>query len=76
MSMPATDLVKVTSLMERINKKKAAEIIIVGCICGVIFGCFCIPIIIYATSDDVSATQISETDIELNCSQQVRTILN
>ena len=33
--------------------KKTAGILTVSCICGILFGCLCIPIIIYATSSDV-----------------------
>jgi len=56
-------------LMARINKKKAAEILSVSCICGIIFACLCIPITIYTTSSDVN-TSITEFGIELdNCSQ-------
>ena len=53
--------------------KKIAEIIIVSCVCGIIFSCFCTPIIIYATSSDVTPStelRIDEFDID-NCSQQV-----
>ncbi|XP_065914487.1 uncharacterized protein [Dysidea avara] len=53
--------------------KKIAEIIIVSCVCGIIFSCFCTPIIIYATSSDVTPStelRIDEFDID-NCSQQM-----
>ena len=59
---------KVTS-----NYKRILEILFVSFVCGIIFICFCIPIIIYATSSDVTPIadlEIDDLDID-NCSQQV-----
>ena len=52
------------------RKKLAAEIVTVSCICGILFGCLCTPIIIYATSSDVPSITGIELDIG-NCSQEV-----
>ena len=52
---------------------KWKEYIFVSCICVIIFSCFCTPIIIYATSGDVtSLTELGIDEIDLdNCTQQV-----
>jgi len=59
-----------------LNSKKITEITVVSCICGVIFCIFCAPIIIYATSDDI--TPMIELGIDwidiVNCTQQVSSL--
>jgi len=52
---------------------KWKEYIFVSCICVIIFSCFCTPIIIYATSGDVtSLTELGIDEIDLdNCTEQV-----
>ena len=52
------------------RKKLAAEIVIVSCICGILFGCLCTPIIIYTTSSDVPTITGIQLDMD-NCSQEV-----
>ena len=52
------------------NCKKIPEICFVSSVCGVIFSCFCVPIIIYVTSSDVKELGIDQLNID-NCSQQV-----
>ena len=62
-------------LKYNMNNKKILEITFVGCVCGVILCIFCVPIIVYATSDDI--TPITELlndtlNVEIdNCTQQV-----
>ena len=56
------------------NKK--TEIILVICVFLFVFCCFSIPIVIYATSSDVTPRQDIGIDIDVdNCPQQV-TIIN
>jgi len=55
-----------------VNIKKKAKIAFVICVVLFVFGCFCIPIVIYATSSDI--TPIKELGIEFDidtCTQQV-----
>ena len=49
------------------NKK--GEVAFIICVFSFVFCCFSVPIIIYATSSDVTPRQ----DIEINCPQQVPT---
>ena len=60
------------SLKITVNQKKA-EVIFVTCVFILVFGCFCIPIIIYATSSDVTPiTELGIIELEIdNCLQQV-----
>jgi len=53
--------------------KKIPEICFVSCVCAVIFSCFCVPIIIYVTSSDVTELGIDQLNID-NCSKQVSKI--
>ena len=52
--------------------KKTAEVILVVCVFSFVVCCFSIPIIIYATSSNVTLSQDIGVEIDVDdCSQQV-----
>ena len=59
----------VLSILKTIANKKKAEAVFVTCVFVFVFGYFCIPIIIYATSSDVTELGI-DFDI-VSCVQEV-----
>jgi len=55
--------------------KNIIEMVFLSCFCAIISIAFCIPIVIYATSNDappITELEIDKFDID-NCSQQVST---
>lgn len=63
----------VSSAFKVIVKEKKAETAFVISVFTFVFGCFCIPIIIYAVDSNNSAGQALEIDLDVdNCPQQVR----
>ena len=51
---------------------KTAEVILVICVFSIVFCCFSVPIIIYATNSHVTHNQDISVDIDVdNCPQQV-----
>jgi len=63
----------VSSTLKVIVKEKKAETAFLISVFTVVFGCFCIPIIIYAVDSNTSAGQALEIDLDVdNCPQQVR----
>jgi len=61
-----------TSTLKLIVKEKKAETAFVLSVFLIVFGCFCVPIIIYAV-DDTSDSQGLEIGLDIdNCPQQVR----
>ena len=55
---------------------KTAEVILVICVFSIVFCCFSVPIIIYATNSHVTPSQDISVDIDVdNCPQKVIIIL-
>ena len=62
----------VTSTLKIIIKEKKVETAFVISIFTIVFGCFCVPIVIYAVDNDASASQRLEIEFDIdNCPQQV-----